>query len=216
MSGSSAALFTPRTVTYPLARVSNWPWVPLDARGSSQSLRDKKEGQMWTSDTRGACGRGVHIRHKRGMWPRGVHKTEEGNDLRGAHQTDKGRRLGVHIRQMRGTDWGVVSTAEVWESEAWFGSTLQSGDLDILRQATEVPVGNVSNERKAASIIYSPQGLLGQAVPLRTYPVGSDIQSQRPQGQHPPHYFLLLSTSPSSAPSMTHRLQHRRLSLLSL
>lgn len=78
----------------------------------------------------------------------GAHQTEEGHDLRGAHQTDKEHRLGVHIRLTRGTDWGVVSTAEVWESGAWFGSTLQSGDLDILRQATEVPAGNVSNERQ--------------------------------------------------------------------
>lgn len=90
----------------------------------------------------------MDVRHKRGMWLRGAHQTQEGHDLRGAHQTDKEHRLGVHIRQTRGTDWGVVSTAEVWESGAWFGSTLQSGDLDILRQATEVPAGNVSNARQ--------------------------------------------------------------------
>lgn len=139
---------------------------------------------------------------RRAAWIGGdTHQTDEENDLRGAHQTDEGHGLGGtyqieeghvaagctsdrrgaqtrgYIRQTRGMDWEVVSIAEVWESGAWFGRTLQSGDLDILRQATGVPAGNISNKRKAASIIYSPQGLLGQGVPLRTYPVGSDTQS---------------------------------------
>lgn len=185
VSGSSAALPTPRALTYPLARVSNWPWVPLDARGSSQSLRDKKE----KSDVDVRHKRGTRPRQKRSMWPKGTHQTEEGHELGGAHQTQerhvaegctserRGAQTRGYIRQTRGMDWEVVSIAEVWESGAWFGSTLQSGDLDILRQATGVPAGNISNKRKAASIIYSPQGLLGQGVPLRTYPVGSDTQS---------------------------------------
>lgn len=34
---------TQRLLSYPLARVSNWAWVALDARGTNQPLRNKKQ-----------------------------------------------------------------------------------------------------------------------------------------------------------------------------
>lgn len=59
-SGSSAALTPPHILPYPLARVSNWAWVALDARGTSQPLRNKRiRGQVWA------------FTEKRGMWLRG-------------------------------------------------------------------------------------------------------------------------------------------------
>lgn len=63
-SGSSAAP-TPHIFPYPLARVSNGAWVALDARGTSQPLRNKRiGGQVWA------------FTEKRGMWLRGSESSD--------------------------------------------------------------------------------------------------------------------------------------------
>lgn len=121
--GSPAATPPLKTLTYPLTRVSNWAWVPLDARGSRQSLRDKKkESQMCTSDR----GRGMQQRC---------------GDLE----------LGLE---------------GLFRVETW---------IHLGKPHKHLKERSLTNER-AANVIYSPPGLPGLGVPLRTYPVKSDIQ----------------------------------------